>query len=270
MNKIRAVLKIILFVVLTCVVVPLQMLYALCQRLLHIKPCQQSPLVQFWYRSVTRILNIRIQHNATPVPANRQYLYISNHTSYLDIMVLGGLLPPFFVAKADTADWPIFGFLIKTGGTIFVSRKRALVRQQMALFKTELQNGKHLLLFPEGTTSNGCVVLPFKASLLNVLYDGDMPPIAVVPVCLTYLAINGKAFTGQADKDALAWYADMELLPHLWEVFQLRSIDVRVDVLPLLETTDYPDAKILTARGEAIIRQIFDANAPTPFDNPGK
>lgn len=255
MSLLRAIFKITVFIILTLVLVPLQLFYALIQRMFGIKPVRQSPIVIIWYQGMTWLFSLRVRYEGIALQPRQQYLYVSNHTSYLDIMVLGGLIPAFFVAKADIAGWPIMGFLAKLGGTTFISRKRSLVKQQMELFKSQLIKGEHMLLFPEGTTSNGREVLPFKSSLLNVLYNDGMPDIQVVPVCIHYTAINGKPCPD--NKDAVAWYADMELAPHLWDVLKLKSIDVVVHMTQPVQTNSYTDAKKLTAQCEAVIRESF-------------
>lgn len=255
MSVIRRLTRIVLFIACTLVLVPLQMLYALIQHVLRIKPVRQSPIVIIWYQMMTWIFGLRIRYEGTELKSNQQYLYVSNHISYLDILVLGSLVPAFFVAKADIAGWPIFGFLAKLGGTTFISRKRSLVKQQMELFQKQLIKGEHMLLFPEGTTSNGREILPFKSSLLNVLYNEGMHNIQVVPVCIHYVAINGQRCPD--NKDAVAWYGDMELAPHLWDVLKLKSIDVVVHMTPPVQHNSFADAKKLTAQCEDTIRDAF-------------
>lgn len=264
MTLLRAWIKIVFCVVLTLIMVPLQLLYACVLGLFGFKPRNQSPLVRIWYQGMTWILGLRVRYDGHPLKPNQHYLYVGNHISYLDIMVLGTLFPPFFIAKSDMADWPIFGFLVKLGGTIFISRKRSLVKQQMDLLKREMKTGKNLLLFPEGTTSNGREVLRFKSSLLNILYDADMPKVQIAPFSIQYTQLNGTDFPD--NKDIVAWYADMELLPHLWVVFQQRSINVVVHLLEPMDIASYDDAKKLTAECEKRVRQSFMLDAPAQPD----
>ena len=267
MGLIRALIKLALFCLWTLLLVPLQYLFAAGQCLTRQKSVRQSPVVRVWYRGTAWLLGIRVSYYGLPsdlLPPHA--LYLSNHSSYLDIIVLGGQLPPFFVAKADTASWPVFGFLIKLGGTLFISRQRTLVKQQLAIFQQALQTGRQFLVFPEGTTSDGVSILPFKSSLLHVLYDMQATEMVIVPVCVTYQTINGHLFSA-ANNDLIAWYGEMELLPHLWRLFRQRSIAVRIDVLPAVAVSDYPDAKQLTLACADKISTAFAAHSPASVRN---
>lgn len=258
LNNLRAAWTMMLFLGWTFILVPFQLLYALVNR----SRTTQAPLVRLWYKGVACILGLRIRTIGQKPASDVQHIYLGNHSSYIDIIVLGALSPPFFVAKADTADWPFFGFLIKIGGTIFISRKRTLVRQQMALFSTALKQGKHVFLFPEGTTTDGMHVLPFKPSLLNVLYEEGadaLRTIPVAPVCIQYTAVNNKVFD-HSTKDHVAWYADMELTPHLWDLFKLKRIDVDVTYLPDVIPVSFANAKDLSLHCHDMIKDCFQTN----------
>ncbi|HEY1096782.1 MAG TPA: lysophospholipid acyltransferase family protein, partial [Alphaproteobacteria bacterium] len=164
MASIRATWRFLLFILLTLILVPVQLVFTMfCGT-----RTQQSPLVRLWHKAVLRILNIRVTWQGDMQQAwQQQALFVSNHSSYLDIVIMGASMPPFFIAKADTADWPIFGPLIKVGGTLFISRKRSALPQQMRTIRDALAQGKSLFLFPEGTTSDGTITLPFKSTLLK-------------------------------------------------------------------------------------------------------
>ena len=267
---IRAISKIILCAVWTIFIVPLQYVYEACLYLSRRKPVKQSPFIRVWYCGMRCLLGIRITQRGTlPVQKNQQSLYIANHSSYLDILVLGERLPSFFVAKSDMANWPIFGFLTKLGRTLFIDRQRSLIKQQMKLVSHALNEGKQLLIFPESKTSDACHILPFKSGLLNVLYEVNTPDIAVIPVCVVYTAINGLPLS-EKNKDIVAWYGGMTLPPHAWTVLQQKSIDVCVDILPPLAINDYTDAKELTWQCEDKIKTAFAARSPVLFDTPVK
>jgi 1-acyl-sn-glycerol-3-phosphate acyltransferase len=269
MGTLRACWRLVLFVILTLILVPLQLIYVCGKKLTAKGFVVQSPVVRLWYKGVTAILNIKtdIKGSVRHLSA-RQSLYVCNHSSYLDIIILGAYFPPFFIAKADTADWPVFGGLIKIGGTLFISRKRSALLQQLSLIRSALKQGKSLLLFPEGTTSDGLKTLPFKSSLLNVLYD-DMPAMTVTPVCLIYQAVNKQSFS-KANNDLIAWYADMDFTPHLWDVFKLKSIQAHIDILPVTLSHEFSDAKALTAHLQNQIVTCFKQALPATDDkHPG-
>ena len=257
--NLRAVVRLMLFILWTVLLVPFQLFYQMTGTVFKARFRHQSPIVRLWYYGVLKIMSVRaVIVGDRERLGSGQFLYVSNHSSYVDILILGAYLPPFFIAKADTADWPVFGFLIKIGGTLFISRKRSALKEQINRIRQALLNGKSLFLFPEGTTSDGTKILPCKSSLLHVLYD-DMPPLHVVPVCITYQAVNGQAF-GESTKDHVAWYGDMDFAPHLWQLFRQKSVDAKVTVLPAMHVADYADAKTLTHQAEHAVTACFTAN----------
>ncbi|MDB5722332.1 MAG: 1-acyl-sn-glycerol-3-phosphate acyltransferase, partial [Alphaproteobacteria bacterium] len=134
----------------------------------------------------------------TGSPLKRQVLFLANHVSWLDIMLVAGTSGAAFVSKAEVADWPLFGWLASLNDSVFVAReqKRAVQGQADAL-RTALAGGRAVALFPEGTTEGGHRVLPFRASLLAALFP-PLPGIRVQPVAIDY---------GPAVED-IAWVGD--------------------------------------------------------------
>src|SRR5690606_14738865 len=137
----------------------------------------------FFHRTCLRVIGIRIDQRGTPAAA-RPTLYVSNHSSYLDIVVLGALLPASFVAKAEVAGWPLFGLLSKLQRTVFIDRRRGSTLLQREAIADRLKAGDNLILFPEGTSNDGNRTLPFRSALLSVAEEAPegSPPLAVQPV----------------------------------------------------------------------------------------
>jgi 1-acyl-sn-glycerol-3-phosphate acyltransferase len=166
-----------------------------------------------WCRFACRVLGIRVTtHGAMP----RSGLLVCNHLSYLDIIVLSSIRPCIFVAKHDVAGWPLFGWLAKAAGTIFVDRQRPLttafaVNRIHAAIATRLP----VVLFPEGTSSDGSTVLPFKSSLLES---------AVQLRCPVAVGAVGYALDHGSVADEVCYWRDMTLLPHLLNLFFKREI----------------------------------------------
>ena len=100
-------------------------------------------------------------------------LYVVNHTSYLDIPILGSIIPSAFVSKAEVADWPFFGILAKLQQTVFIERRASRVGEQRNQLRQHLEKGESLILFPEGTSSIGLTALPFKSSFFSTV-EGDL------------------------------------------------------------------------------------------------
>ncbi len=174
-----------------------------------------------------RIFGVRVAISGAPSDAHPT-LFVSNHMSYLDITVLGSLVPGSFVAKADVAAWPLFGWLARLQRTVFVDRQRASTLSQSEVMRRRLAAGDNLILFPEGTSSDGNRTLRFKSSLLAVA-DVQIAgrPITVQPVSLAYARLDGIPI-GRAFRPFFAWYGDMMLASHMWQMAGLGTVTVNV------------------------------------------
>jgi 1-acyl-sn-glycerol-3-phosphate acyltransferase len=176
-------------------------------------------------RRTLRILNVKIKTNG-PVPIRG--LIVSNHLSYLDILVLSAITPAVFVSKAEVKHWPVFGWFARLSGTLFVNRTRrsdvARLNEQIAHV---LEAGVPVVLFPEGTSSDGRKVLPFKSSLLEPALQQDHPLCAA----LIRYSVND----GLASEDVCYW-GDMTFLPHFLNLLSKRRVRVSVSFTPIEET----------------------------------
>lgn len=172
--------------------------------------------------------------------SERPTLFVSNHLSYLDIEVLGSLISGSFVAKSEVAGWPLFGFLSKLQETVFVNRQaKREVRTQGQTLTDRLAAGDNLILFPEGTSSDGNRVLPFKTALFSVGAQRiDDRPLCVQPVSISAVALDGIPL-GRLLRPIYSWYGDMDLGPHLWQMAKLGGVTIVVEFHPpqTVETT---------------------------------
>lgn len=207
----------------------------------------QRRVARLWFRATNCITGLQT-HLSGRVQHDGPVLYVANHISYLDILLLGASLDAVFVAKSDIAGWPLFGYLARLGPCIFVSRKATRVRDEAGTIRQLLVSGRNVILFPEGTTGEGGKLLPFRSALLAAL-EG-LPQMRVQPVSIAYPDLEN----GGADR-TLAWYGDMALLPHLWLVLKRAFAPARLHFLPALRAADYADRKLLTAVCHARIAQ---------------
>ncbi len=178
-----------------------------------------------WLKAFKRILNLEviIEGQAADGPV----LVVSNHVSWLDIIALGQHLPGYFVAKNDILDWPVIGYLSKEAGTIFVRRgDKQTIHTTTEQMSWLLKQNSKVFAFPEGTTSDGSIVLPFHSSLLQ---PALLTHSAIQPVALRY---EGKA------KSLAPFIGDDDFIPHLFKMLKLGKIEVRVKMLPVLEMAD--------------------------------
>lgn len=253
----RALMRACTLVAGTLILVPVQLLWMLGFALTT--PRRQSPVVRLWYKFCLFVLRGSVTVvNRRQLLRRTQKIVLCNHIGYIDILVLGAVLDCFFVAKSDVADWPIFGFLSKVGGTVFVSRKRQLVKKQIEKLKNHLAAQQSLLIFPEGTSTNGFKVLPFKSSLLNVLDELRKPP-AVQPITLLYTHLNSLPISTHEGMDKLAWYGDMTLGPHLWDLLRQKSFQAKIIIHPTLKISDELNVKQLVQAAHDAVNDGFHA-----------
>jgi lyso-ornithine lipid O-acyltransferase len=154
-----------------------------------------SPWPRRWLGWVARASGMRVRVLGTPLRSH--VLFVSNHLSWLDIMLIAGTTGAAFVSKEEVARWPVFGWLATLNNTIFVARtQRNAVRDQADALRVALGKGQPVALFPEGTTAGGADVLPFRASLLASLFP-PLPGVKVQPVAIDYgEAAHGIAWVG--------------------------------------------------------------------------
>ena len=166
-----------------------------------------------WCRFACRVLGIRVRtHGSMPSSG----LLVSNHLSYLDIVVLSSIRPCVFVAKRDVATWPLFGWLAHAAGTIFVDRERRFSSPKAVnAIGDAIANGSVVVIFPEGTSSDGSTVLPFKSALLESAVQLRAPMAAV---SIDYALDDGSV------ADEVCYWRDMTLVPHLLNLLFKREI----------------------------------------------
>ncbi|MCM2269421.1 MAG: 1-acyl-sn-glycerol-3-phosphate acyltransferase [Thermoanaerobaculia bacterium] len=178
---------------------------------------QQGHAFRFWCRALCRIFGVRVR--AAGTPPRPPFFLVANHLSYVDILVLGTELRCVFVAKAEIDDWPLFGALCRSVNTIFIDRqaKRDLPAI-LARIETTLGAGQGVVIFPEGTSSAGHEVPPFRSALL------DLP--ARMGHAVHWATISYRVPAGATPPHlSVAWWGDMPLVPHLREFLALPWIE---------------------------------------------
>jgi 1-acyl-sn-glycerol-3-phosphate acyltransferase len=185
------------------------------------------------------ILNIKVTIAGDEGQLERGgYVIIANHVSYVDGIVLGSIFPIIFVSKREVKKWPVVGQWNVLCGTIFINRQRknqvgALIREMTGKLKHEA----NILLFPEGTSTNGEKMLPFQTVPLAAPLRSRS---IILPVTLTYKAIDDQPVTA-ANRDSVYWYGDMDFVTHFWKFLGLRGIEVLVTLQPKIECFRYAD-----------------------------
>ncbi len=266
-------LRAILILVVLALVTPFGMIAQLLLLLIGGRPAAGLP--QLYHRFVCALLGVRITIHGK-LPDARPLLIVSNHCSWLDIPVLSAVAPLSFIAKQEVAGWPVVGWLAKLQRTIFVDRTRrnhtGAVNRRMA---ERLAAGDVMVLFPEGTSSDGNTVLPFRSALIGAIQDSPEPgeksaPLLVVPMAITYLRVNGMPM-GRQHRPLAAWHGDKELVPHVWRLLKSGTIDVAVALASPIEVTEVGQRKSVAMEAERQVRAMALALAAgrDPFDASG-
>lgn len=254
MTQIRAVLAILGLVVLSLALIPLQYL---ALALKSERWARRLPL--WWHRVAIRLVGIRVRVHGAPAEA-RPLLLIANHVSWLDIMVLGSVMELSFISKAEVADWPIFGLFAKLQRSVFVEReRRARTGDVAAEIAERLAKGDALVLFGEGTSSNGIHVLPFRTALVGAAAKAAQQAgggeATIQPLAVNYTMLHGVPM-GRFHKPRVAWYGDMELANHLWWVLNHGVIDVDVMFADPIVFTEGSDRKRIAKTAEDTVRRL--------------
>lgn len=221
----RAWLVLVPVVLVTLLGIPLQWL-SVALRL----PTRRT-LPVLYHRIVLTLVGVRVKVVGAPAPA-RPLLIVSNHVSWLDIPVLGSRLPLCFVAKSEVAGWPGVGLLARLQRTIFVDRAARTATARVAgEMAARMNDGDPVVLFAEGTSSDGNRVLPFRSALIGAARQsmGDEEGMAatIQPLAIAYVGLSGMPLE-RARRPRLAWYGDMDLAPHLMEVLRRGGVDVEL------------------------------------------
>ncbi len=185
------------------------------------------------------ILNIKVTIAGDEGQLERGgYVIIANHVSYVDGIVLGSIFPIVFVSKREVKKWPAVGQWNVLCGTIFINRQRknevgALVREMTRKLRQEA----NILLFPEGTSTNGEKMLPFQTVPLAAPLRSRS---IIVPVTLAYTTIDEQPVTA-VNRDFVYWYGDMDFVTHFWNLLGRRGVEVLVTLQPKIECFRYAD-----------------------------
>jgi len=186
--------------------------------------------------------------------AGRPAFIVSNHLSWIDVLIIASLHPTVFVTSVEVRDSGFLGTLCKLAGCHFVERRnRSDIANEVERLAEELRGGLSVCVFPEGTTSTGAAVLPFKVSLFDAAIAAG---VAVQPICLNYLDIDGTPVDLESGRKVF-WYGDMDFLPHFWSLMFVRKVSVRATILEKIPASPQLDRKGLAQAAHATITSQY-------------
>jgi len=244
MSRLRAAAILAGFATLTVPLMPVQ------QALLLLWPAMARRFPMHYHRMVLRLLGVRLKL-AGEVQDQGPLLIAANHVSWLDIVILSAVAPVSFVAKREVNGWPFFGSLARLQRTVFVDRdRRHRTGESRHEMQERLKAGDILVLFPEGTSSDGARLLPFKRSFFGA---AELPGVRVQPVTLAYIRHRNLPMTRRL-RPSFAWYGDMDLPPHLWEALAAGPLEVAVICHQPMAFAGGQDRKRIATQAESQIR----------------
>ncbi|MAF97388.1 MAG: 1-acyl-sn-glycerol-3-phosphate acyltransferase [Micavibrio sp.] len=242
MKYIIAILRMLAFAVICIlVIIPQSLILAITKkRFAYILP-------HFWHKAVCIIFGVKVKLSGKIYTEN-QTIYIGNHISYLDIPAIASVLTyGSFVAKKDVSSWPVFGFLATLQQTAFISRSAKDAKKESNNIDSMLAAGKNLIIFPEGTSTDGTVVKPFKSSLFQIALTDQRKDLYIQPFSVKVLTTNGVAPTTQEQRDIYSWHLNMdtELHAHLWNFACNKETVLNLTFHEPIKASDHNDRKTL-------------------------
>lgn len=253
MSKLRALVLLTLFFAITLPLIPVQAL------LLKVAPSWARRLPHWYHRQVCKLFGIKVRVTGA-VDQARPVLLISNHTSWLDIPVLSSIVPVSFIAKKEVGSWPFVSWLARLQRSVFVDReKRSDVSRTTNAILDRLSAGDCIVLFAEGTSSDGNRVLDFRTSLFAAAKPPEKfqrdagPVVSVQTAAIVYRRLHGVPL-GRSGRKRLSWYGDMDMLSHGWWTLQAGPIDVDVVISAPQPLENFKDRKELARRTEDMVR----------------
>lgn len=208
-------------------------------------------------------IKVRTQGNI----AEGRVMYVGNHLSYIDIPVLGSVLKASFISKASVRKWPVFGWLASMGKTIYIERTRSAAAKAIQDIEKSLSQGRSLILFPEGTSTKGIEVLPFKSTVFELFLNDELKnDLIVQPFTLTLQGINThKPPVDIKAHDIYAWYGDMELEPHMWALALSKGVDILITFHSPIKAADHTDRKVFAKECHTLTAQGLVNTLATPL-----
>jgi 1-acyl-sn-glycerol-3-phosphate acyltransferase len=213
-------------------------IYILGGAILRILTSSSERTISLWTNFINKIfikilgIKISLEGNTTYIKEKSNFI-VSNHVSYIDGLVLASIFAGIFVSKLSVRSWPVFGLMTWIGKTVYIDRQN----KRKALFSLErmtkvLKNNANILIFPEGTSTDGTKILDFQSIFFEVPLITRSP---IIPVTIQYLSIDQQKIS-LSNRDKVFWYGQVKFFKHLLGLLKLKNIGVKVIIHPKIET----------------------------------
>lgn len=247
----KALLKSILLIVTLLIAAPLVWICRIIR-----KKTWAELLFRITSRILLYIVGVRLTVRGS-LTAERPLLLVTNHLSYLDVPILASQHALRFTPKAEISSWPFFGWVCRLTGCIFVTRKAGKLVDNSSQIYAALEAGDAVCLFPEGTTGNGVHVLPFKSSFFSLAErEINGRQLVIQPAAIVYKRIRGLPIDITQWPD-VAWYGDMDMVPHLWKLLSITPMTAEIIFLPPVTLQQFEDRKKLAQHCQQLIAETL-------------
>jgi 1-acyl-sn-glycerol-3-phosphate acyltransferase len=207
-------------------------------------------IMQGAFRISALVLGIRVRTEGQLAPS-RPLIVVSNHFSYLDLFVIGSIIPAAFTPKSEIRSWPLIGFMCRAAGCLFIDRRASKTLENKHMLEKALAAGDIISLFPEGTTSDGTGLLPFKSAFFSLAEHSD---IEVQPLSVVYTRLNGKPIQAE-DLATVGWYGDSYFFPHVAHYMRQKGVDATLVFHAPVRASDFASRKALATHCRNVIEQ---------------
>lgn len=212
----------------------------------------------FYCRVCLALMNFKVQAVNLP-KTNETYLHVGNHLGILDIFFINSLRPCLFVTSVEMKNTPFLGWICEVGGCLYVERRsRANMAKEIADMRTALAQGFNVVIYPEGTSTDGSLILPFKKTIMTSAAAGSVP---IKPVVQNYLEVNGEPMSHKW-RDYVCWYGDETFAPALLRMLSLKSLTVQLEFLDEIVVDSEDQRRQVAAAAEGMIRSKYK---PIPY-----
>ena len=249
MSFLKSYVIIFLIIVITTLLLPVQ-------ALLHMLQNPLSKIIpMIYHKIILKLLSIKIVVKGSL--GEDGSLIVSNHASWIDIFIISSVIKTSFVSKSEVSRWPLVSWLAKLQRTIFIDRNNHKELTKTAnKIQDRISNKQNVVLFPEGTSSDGNKVLPFKSSIFMLCELSEVSKFKIQPISIAYTKYNGLSMT-RIERMLIAWYGDMDLLSHLYNIIRSGSFEVEVTFHNRIDISEKKSRKDIAGECEAIVRDGF-------------
>ncbi len=216
--------------------------------------------VRLWARACLRVIGLKVNTlNLAGDLHSTRYLLVSNHQSYVDVVIIASVFPALFIAKTEVSRWPFIGWLARLGATIFVDREDARSGVSCAYKASRaLRGGVNVQVFPESTTGDGTTVMPFKGLFFASAIRSQT---AALPLTIKFQSVNGRPIDNET-LDLMCWYGEADFAPHFWNLLKIESAEVALMINEPVKPVRAHGAKALAEMArERVFRSFANADA---------